>query len=123
MADCVVTENADGTVDYDFTIRDDVKFADGEPLTIDDVIFSYYAYLDPSYDGSSSLYALPIKGLDAYRNGSTVLYQLMLDKGADNTISHIIQRMNRRSSSRQIFRQQVRLLQRALLIIVQHQVM
>ena len=85
MADCVVTENADGTVDYDFTIRDDVKFADGEPLTIDDVIFSYYAYLDPSYDGSSSLYALPIKGLDAYRNGSTVLYQLMLDKGADNT--------------------------------------
>ena len=85
ISDCVVTENADGTVDYDFTIRDDVKFADGEPLTIDDVIFSYYAYLDPSYDGSSSLYALPIKGLDAYRNGSAVLYQLMLDKGADNT--------------------------------------
>jgi len=85
MADCVVTENADGTVDYDFTIRDDVKFSDGEPLTIDDVIFSYYVYLDPSYDGASSTYALPIKGLDAYRSGSTVLYQLMLDKGADNT--------------------------------------
>lgn len=85
IADCVVTENEDGTVDYDFTLRDDVKFADGEPLTIDDVIFSYYVYLDPSYDGSSSTYALPIKGLDAYRNGSTVLYQLMLDKGADNT--------------------------------------
>ena len=85
ISDCVVTENEDGTVDYDFTLRDDVKFADGEPLTIDDVIFSYYVYLDPSYDGSSSTYALPIKGLDAYRNGSTVLYQLMLDKGADNT--------------------------------------
>ena len=85
ISDCVVTENEDGTVDYDFTIRDDVKFADGEPLTVDDVIFSYYVYLDPSYDGSSSTYALPIKGLDAYRNGSTVLYQLMLDKGADNT--------------------------------------
>lgn len=85
ISDCVVTENEDGTVDYDFTICDDVKFADGEPLTVDDVIFSYYVYLDPSYDGSSSTYALPIKGLDAYRNGSTVLYQLMLDKGADNT--------------------------------------
>lgn len=85
ISDCVVTENEDGTVDYDFTLRDDVKFADGEPLTIDDVIFSYYVYLDPSYDGSSSTYALPIKGLDAYRNGSTVLYQLLLDKGADNT--------------------------------------
>ncbi len=85
LSDCVVTENEDGTVDYDFTIRDDVKFSDGEPLTVDDVIFSYYVYLDPSYDGTSSLYALPIKGLDAYRNGSTVLYQLMLTNGADNT--------------------------------------
>ncbi len=85
IADCEVTENSDGTVYYDFTIRDDVKFADGEPLTIDDVIFSYYAFLDPSYDGASSLYALPIEGLAEYRGGSTVLYELMLDKGAENT--------------------------------------
>ena len=61
IADCEVTENEDGTVYYDFTIRDDVKFSDGEPLTIDDVIFSYYVYLDPSYDGTTSLYALPIE--------------------------------------------------------------
>ena len=85
LADCVVTENADGTVYYDFTIRDDVKFSDGEPLTIDDVIFSYYVYCDPSYDGSSSVYSLPIEGLEAYRSGSTVLYTLMLEKGKDNT--------------------------------------
>lgn len=85
ITDCVVTENEDGTVDYDFTIRDDVKFSDGEPLTIDDVIFSMYVYLDPSYDGTSSMYALPIEGLDEYRNGSSVLYELMLEKGADNT--------------------------------------
>lgn len=85
IADCVVTQNDDGTVYYDYTIRDDVKFADGELLTIDDVIFSYYVYLDPSYDGTSSVYALPIQGLEEYRSGSTVLYQLMLDKGAENT--------------------------------------
>lgn len=85
IADCEVTENADGTVYYDYTIRDDVKFADGEPLTIDDVIFSYYVYLDPSYDGTSSVYALPIQGLEEYRSGSTVLYDLMLSKGEDNT--------------------------------------
>ena len=35
-ADIEVTENADGTVDYDITLRDDLKFSDGEPLTIDD---------------------------------------------------------------------------------------
>lgn len=85
IADCEVTENSDGTVYYDFTIRDDVKFSDGEPLTIDDVIFSYYVFLDPSYDGSSSTYSLPIQGLEEYRSGSTVLYTLMLEKGADNT--------------------------------------
>lgn len=85
IADCEVTENSDGTVDYDFTIRDDVKFADGEPLTVDDVIFSYYVFLDPSYDGTSSIYALPIKGLEEYRSGSTILYDLMLTNGADNT--------------------------------------
>ncbi len=85
IADCEVTENEDGTVYYDYTIRDDIKFSDGEPMTIDDVIFSYYVYLDPSYDGTSSVYALPIEGLEDYRSGSTVLYDLMLSNGEDNT--------------------------------------
>ena len=69
IADCVVTENADGTVDYEFKLREGVKFSDGEELTADDVIFSYYVYIDPSYDGSASTYALPIKGLEEYRSG------------------------------------------------------
>ncbi len=69
ISDLEVTQNEDGTVDYVFTIRDDVKFSDGEPLTIDDVIFSMYVLLDPSYAGSSTLYAAPIKGVEAYRSG------------------------------------------------------
>ena len=68
-ADLEITENADGTVFYDFTLRDDLKFSDGEPLTIDDVIFSMYVLCDPTYDGSSTLYAQPIEGLEAYRAG------------------------------------------------------
>ena len=55
-ADLEVTENADGTVYYDFTLRDDLKFSDGEPLTIDDVIFSMYVLCDPTYEGNSTLY-------------------------------------------------------------------
>ena len=39
-ADCEIKENADGTVDYNFKMREDLKFSDGEPITIDDVIFS-----------------------------------------------------------------------------------
>ena len=85
ISDCVVTENSDGTVDYDFKLREGVKFSDGEELTADDVIFSYYVYLDPSYDGSSSTYALPIKGLEEYRSGSDTLFNLLVKGGADNT--------------------------------------
>ena len=68
-ADLVITENDDGTVYYDFTLRDDLVFSDGEPVTIDDVIFSMYVLCDPTYDGSSTLYAQPIEGIDAYRSG------------------------------------------------------
>ena len=39
-ADIEVTENPDGTVFYDITLRDDITYSDGEPLTIDDVIFN-----------------------------------------------------------------------------------
>ncbi|MBR4149764.1 MAG: ABC transporter substrate-binding protein, partial [Firmicutes bacterium] len=69
IADCVITENADGTVDYDFTLRDDVVFSDGEKLTADDVIFTMYVYADPTYDGSSTFFAQPIVGMEEYRSG------------------------------------------------------
>ena len=67
IADCDIVENSDGTVDYNITLKEGVKFSDGEEMTIDDVIFSYYVLLDPAYDGVSTLYSLPIKGLEAYR--------------------------------------------------------
>jgi len=59
-------EAADQTV-YKWTLRDDVKFSDGEMLTADDVIFSYYVLSDPSFDGSSTLYSIPIVGMQDYR--------------------------------------------------------
>ncbi|MDO4633514.1 MAG: ABC transporter substrate-binding protein [Eubacteriales bacterium] len=85
MADTTIEENEDGSVSYDFKLREDVNFSDGEKLTADDLIFSMYVLLDPSYDGSSSLYALPIRGLSEYRSGAEVLYKLMLKNGAENT--------------------------------------
>ncbi len=69
MGDVEVTQNDDGSVDYTITIRDDQKFSDGEPVTIDDYIFSFYVLCDPTYDGSSTLYALPIEGMEEYRSG------------------------------------------------------
>ncbi|MGM9586770.1 MAG: ABC transporter substrate-binding protein [Candidatus Limivicinus sp.] len=84
-ADLVVTENADGTVYYDFTLREDLVFSDGEPVTIDDVIFSMYVLCDPTYDGSSTLYAQPIEGMEEYRSGMDTLFNLLVAAGPDNT--------------------------------------
>jgi len=84
-ADCVITENEDGTVFYDFKLRDDLVFSDGEPVTIDDVIFSMYVLCDPTYDGSSTLFALPIEGMEAYRSGMDTLLNLIFNAGRDNT--------------------------------------
>ncbi len=52
-----------------------------EPVTIDDVIFSMYVLCDPTYDGSSTLYAQPILGMDAYRSGMESLANLIIAAG------------------------------------------
>ena len=65
--DYSITENADGTVTYTFVLKNGIKFSDGHPLTMEDVLFNYYVYLDPVYTGSNTLYSTDIIGLDEYR--------------------------------------------------------
>ena len=65
-----LTVNYDEATDittYGYKMRNDLKFSDGEPVTIDDVIFTYYVYLDPAYNGSTTLSSYDILGLQAYR--------------------------------------------------------
>ena len=81
--DLKVTQNDDGTVDYTIKIRDDVKFSDGEPVTIDDYIFSFYVLVDPTYDGSSTIYALPIEGMEEYRSGMDSRGNVIFAAGPD----------------------------------------
>ncbi len=83
IADCVITENPDGTVYYDFTLRKNVPFSDGTVMDMDDVIFSLYVPLDPSYDGIMTLYSLPILGLQAYREGDAASIAGIQKTGAD----------------------------------------
>ena len=77
--------NDDGTVDYNITLRDDVVFSDGTPMTIDDVIFDMYVLSDPTYDGASTFYTLPIEGMDEYYKSMTALGTLIAEAGRDNT--------------------------------------
>ena len=84
-ADMTITENADGTVYYDIKMRDDLVFSDGEPVTVDDVIFTMYVLCDPTYDGNTTLFTTPILGMEAYRSGMDTLSNLLIAAGRDNT--------------------------------------
>ena len=63
------SENPDktGVTTYTFVIKNGLKFSDGEALTIEDVLFNMYVYLDPVYTGSSTMYSTDILGLGQYR--------------------------------------------------------
>ena len=52
---------------YTFVIKNGIKYSDGHPLTMHDVMFNLYVYLDPVYTGSSTMYSTDIKGLQDYR--------------------------------------------------------
>jgi peptide/nickel transport system substrate-binding protein len=63
----VERDEATDTTVYTAKLRDDVKFSDGVPLTADDLIFTYYVLLDPSYAGAITLNSYDIVGLKAYQ--------------------------------------------------------
>lgn len=94
----ISVEMGEDTTTYNIKIRDDVKFSDGEPLTVDDIIFTMYVLSDPSYTGSSTLYSTPIIGMENYRANSTAAgdvtaeeIQAAIDNGSvDDQIQEMI---------------------------------
>ncbi len=62
------TTDADKKTTYDFIIKNNIVFSDGVPLTMNDVLFNIYVYLDPAFSGSSTMYSTDIVGLQEYRN-------------------------------------------------------
>lgn len=63
------TGSKDGSTVYEFLIKNGVKDSQGNPITIKDVLFNLYVYLDPVYNGSSTMYSTKIEGLNKYRTG------------------------------------------------------
>ena len=59
--------DTEGSTTYEFLIKNGMKFSDGVDLTVMDVLFNLYVYLDPLYSGSNTIYSTKIKGLQAYR--------------------------------------------------------
>ena len=55
---------------YTFVLKNpsyNVKYSDGSYVTLKDVMFNLYEYLDPQYTGSSTMYSTDIIGLKEYR--------------------------------------------------------
>ena len=61
------SENGKNYTTYEFLIKNGILFSDGKPLTIKDVLFNLYVYLDPAYTGSATIYSTDIVGLQNYR--------------------------------------------------------
>ena len=67
VKDYEIIENKNDTTTYLFVLKNGIQFSDGHPLTMEDVLFNYYVYLDPVYTGSNTLYSTDILGLSEYR--------------------------------------------------------
>ena len=89
----VVHDSAADTTTYTFVIKNGIKFSDGKPLTIHDVMFNLYVYLDPVYTGSSTMYSTDIIGLRDYRTQT-------VSSGDNSTDDRISQQANDRAKNR-----------------------
>ncbi len=68
------TVSPDGKT-YSFKIRKDVKFCDGRPMTIDDVVYSLKRWTDPANKSPVSFRGGPVKDIRA-EGDSTLIYEL-----------------------------------------------
>ncbi len=83
VKDYMVESLTNGNTQYTFVLKPNIVFSDGVPLTMNDVLFNMYVYLDPAYTGSTTMYSTKILGLQAYRNQKNVSD----DSSADDTLS------------------------------------
>ena len=60
-------DSASDKTTYTFVLKNDIVYSDGHPMTMEDVLFNLYVYLDPVYTGSSTMYSTDIVGLQDYR--------------------------------------------------------
>ena len=93
VKDYDIVENDDDTTTYTFVLKNGIKFSDGHPLTMEDVLFNYYVYLDPVYTGSNTLYSTDILGLSEYRTQT-------VGSGADSSNDLIASQASTRAQAR-----------------------
>lgn len=68
-------ESNEDFTEWTYTIRDDVTFHDGEPLTVDDVVFTYNEVLE-STESSVTGFLGPIESVEPGEDENTVVFTL-----------------------------------------------
>lgn len=68
-AEITRTTGTDGKTTVTIRLQKGLLCADGEELTADDLLFTYYVLMDESYDGPYTINQLPIDGISLYWNG------------------------------------------------------
>lgn len=94
-------EDADQTT-YKFVLKNpsyNVKYSNGSYLTLKDVLFNMYEYLDPQYTGSSTMYSTKILGLKEYRTQESTEagqenFEAKFIREAENRVGQLVTVMN-----------------------------
>ncbi|MEA5067877.1 MAG: ABC transporter substrate-binding protein, partial [Christensenellaceae bacterium] len=68
-------ELSDDHLTYTFKLKPDLKFSSGDPITAEDVEFTWKMMGDPKYDGPRSPQAADILGFEAYNKGETDVFE------------------------------------------------
>lgn len=90
----ITRDEASDKTTYTFVIKNGIKYSDGKPLTMNDVLFNFYVYLDPVYTGSSTMYSTDIVGLQEYRTQKSSNKDDSDDQIAENARQRAKDRIN-----------------------------
>ncbi|NLB19544.1 MAG: ABC transporter substrate-binding protein [Clostridium sp.] len=74
-----------------FNLREDIVFSDGTPLTANDVVFTYKAIADPSYDGRYGTLVQDLAGYDAYFNKETEEFEGVVADGDYKVVFNFVE--------------------------------
>jgi peptide/nickel transport system substrate-binding protein/oligopeptide transport system substrate-binding protein len=71
---------------WDFVIREGAVWADGEPITADDVVFTYHHMASPALANPWIWFYGDIKGMSAYNQGTGTAEDIGVEKLDDRTV-------------------------------------
>lgn len=77
---------ADGGSVYQFTLRDDAVWSNGDAVTAEDFVFSFQRMLDPALGAENAYMYFPIKNAKAYYRGEVGLDQVGIEAVDSRTL-------------------------------------